>query len=66
MIYYAGVKFNGFGHFKGLLEPNPLLLPLNLIGELSKPISLSFRPFGNILGGAVIMSLLYDFLGYVK
>lgn len=65
MIYYAGVKFNGFGYFKGLLEPNPLLLPLNLIGELAKPVSLSFRPFGNILGGAVIMKLLYDFLAYL-
>ncbi|MDK2586904.1 F0F1 ATP synthase subunit A [Romboutsia sedimentorum] len=66
MIYYAGVKFNGFGFFKGLLEPMPLLLPLNLIGELAKPISLSFRPFGNILGGSVIMKLLYDFLAYVS
>ncbi|MDK2564797.1 F0F1 ATP synthase subunit A [Romboutsia sedimentorum] len=66
MIYYAGVKFNGFGFFKGLLEPIPFLLPLNLIGELAKPISLSFRPFGNILGGSVIMKLLYDFLGYVS
>jgi F-type H+-transporting ATPase subunit a len=66
MIYYAGVKFNGFGFFKELLEPMPLLLPLNLIGELAKPISLSFRPFGNILGGSVIMALLYDFLGYVS
>lgn len=66
MIYYAGVKFNGPGYFKGLLEPNPLLLPLNLIGELAKPVSLSFRPFGNILGGAVIMALLYDFLGYLS
>ncbi|MPM39153.1 ATP synthase subunit a [bioreactor metagenome] len=65
MIYYAGVKFNGFGYFKGLLEPNPVLLPLNLIGELAKPVSLSFRPFGNILGGAVIMKLLYDFLAYL-
>lgn len=66
MIYYAGVKFNGFGYFKGLLEPNPILLPLNLIGELAKPVSLSFRPFGNILGGAVIMKLLYDFLAYLS
>lgn len=66
MIYYAGIKFNGPGYFKGLLEPIPLLLPLNIIGELAKPISLSFRPFGNILGGAVIMSLLYQFLGYVS
>ena len=66
MIYFTGIKFHGFGYFKGLLEPIPFLLPLNLIGELAKPISLSFRPFGNILGGAVIMSLLYQFLGWVS
>lgn len=66
MIYYAGIKFHGVGYLKDLIEPNPLMLPLNLIGELAKPISLSFRPFGNILGGAVIMGLLYDFLGYLS
>ncbi len=66
MIYYAGVKFHGFSFFKDLIEPSPLLLPLNLIGELAKPISLSFRPFGNILGGSVIMGLLYDFLAYLS
>jgi len=66
MIYYAGIKFQGIGYFKGLLEPIPFLLPLNIIGEVAKPISLSFRPFGNILGGAVIMALLYQFLGYLS
>lgn len=66
MIYYSGIKFHGLKYFKGLLEPLPLLLPLNIIGELAKPISLSFRPFGNILGGAVIMNLLYEFLAYVS
>ncbi len=66
MIYYAGIKFQGLGYFKGLLEPIPFLLPLNIIGEIAKPISLSFRPFGNILGGAVIMGLLYQFLGYLS
>ncbi len=66
MIYYAGIKFHGLAYFKGLLEPIPFLLPLNIIGEIAKPISLSFRPFGNILGGAVIMALLYQFLGFVS
>lgn len=66
MIYYAGVKFHGLKYFKGLLEPIPFLLPLNIIGEVAKPISLSFRPFGNILGGAVIMALLYRFLGWLS
>ena len=32
---------------------------LNIIGELANPISLSFRLFGNILGGTIIMGLYY-------
>lgn len=66
MIYYAGIKASGLSYFKGLLEPIPVLLPLNIIGEFAKPISLTFRPFGNILGGAVIMALLYQFLGWLS
>ena len=48
------------------MEPVPLLLPLNIIGEIARPISLTFRPFGNILGGTVIMGLLYQFLGFIS
>ena len=66
MIYFTGIKFNGLAYFKGLLEPLPFLLPLNIIGEIAKPISLTFRPFGNILGGAVIMALIYRFLGWLS
>lgn len=66
MIYATGVRYKGLAHFKELLEPTPIMAPLNIIGELARPISLSFRPFGNILGGAIIMSLLYKFLGFVS
>lgn len=59
MIHGYGVKAKGLGYFKGFLEPMPLLLPLNIIGELATPISLSFRLFGNILGGTIIMGLYY-------
>jgi F-type H+-transporting ATPase subunit a len=59
MIHGYGVKSKGLGYFKGFLEPMPFLLPLNIIGELATPISLSFRLFGNILGGTIIMGLYY-------
>ena len=64
MIYVMGVKFKGMAYFKELLEPTPLMAPLNIIGEFARPISLSFRPFGNILGGSIIMSLFYQMLEY--
>lgn len=66
MIYAMGIKFQGMKYFKGLLEPTPLMAPLNIIGEIARPISLSFRPFGNILGGSIIMALLYKLLGYIS
>ena len=60
MIHFFGMKSKGVGQYlKGFLDPIPLLLPLNVIGELATPISLSFRLFGNIVGGVIIMSLLY-------
>ncbi|AOY75578.1 F0F1 ATP synthase subunit A [Clostridium formicaceticum] len=60
LIHGSGVKRKGLGtYLKGFLEPFPLLLPMNIIGELATPISLSFRLFGNIIGGVIIMSLLY-------
>lgn len=66
LIYYGGIKDKGLGYLKGFLDPIPLMLPMNIVSEIARPISLSFRPFGNILGGAVIMSLIYQFLGWLS
>lgn len=52
------------GYLKGYTEPIALLTPLNVIGDLANPVSLSFRLFGNIMGGGIIMALLYSALGY--
>lgn len=56
-----GIKSKGIGNWaKGLTEPMWPLTPLNVIGELANPVSLSFRLFGNILGGTIIMGLYYN------
>ena len=34
------------------------MAPLNVVGELAKVVSISFRLFGNILGGAIIISVV--------
>lgn len=62
---YYGLRSKGVGYLKGFIEPFPLLLPLNIIGEIANPISLSFRLFGNIVGGVIIMGLLYSVLPIV-
>ena len=62
----SGIKTKGIGGYlyDTYLGDFPFLLPLNITGELAKPISLSFRLFGNILSGGIIMSLVYQALGW--
>lgn len=62
MINYCGIKKNKIKHFTSLFEPYVLLFPINLIGELAVPLSLSLRLFGNVLSGTVMMGLLYGML----
>lgn len=53
-----GIKMHGLKNYlKEFLEPFSIMLPINIIGHFSKIISISFRLFGNIFGGAVIMEL---------
>ena len=62
-VQFMNIKYNGFkGWLKGFVEPVPFLLPINIVGEIANPISMSFRHFGNIAAGMVITSLLYGAL----
>lgn len=62
LIQYNNIKYNKFGAFTGLFQPLPFLFPINLIGEIATPFSLSLRLFGNVLSGTVIMGLIYGLL----
>jgi F-type H+-transporting ATPase subunit a len=64
LVEYYAIKNRGFlGFLKHFLEPFPILAPINLIEELSKPVTLSFRLFGNILAGEVMLLVLAFFGG---
>jgi len=65
IVQYQGIKNHGVGHFTGLFKPLPVLFPINLIGEVANPVSLSFRLMGNLLAGTIIMGLIYALLPYV-
>ena len=58
LIQVMGVMYNS-KYIKNFFEPNPIFFPLNMIGELARPVSLSFRLFGNILAGMIIISLFH-------
>lgn len=65
-ITFMLIQFNSIrsrtlkGHFKHMMQPYPFMFPLKIIEEVSFPISLSFRLFGNILGGMIVMALIFS------
>jgi F-type H+-transporting ATPase subunit a len=59
LLHVMAMKNRGRAHIKALMQPIFLFLPINLIGELARPVSLSFRLFGNIFSGLILTSLIY-------
>jgi F-type H+-transporting ATPase subunit a len=61
------IKVHGLiAYLKEFTQPFFILLPLNVIGEFAKIASMSFRLFGNILGGAIIFLILINGLSAYK
>ena len=56
--FYAGIRKKGLGYFKRYVEPAVFLLPINVLEDFSKPLSLSFRLFGNILADELVVGVL--------
>jgi len=64
IAHYAGIKSKGFRtYIKEYFQPIFFMMPLNVIGELAKIVSISFRLFGNIMGGSIII-LVVSYLTY--
>jgi F-type H+-transporting ATPase subunit a len=67
LIQYNGFKTMGFaGKIKHMSDPYPFMFPMKVIEEISFPVSLGFRLFGNILGGVIIMELIFNGLGWLS
>ena len=56
--FYAGLSKKGLGYFKRYVNPIPLLLPINILEDFTKPLSLSFRLFGNVLADELTVTVL--------
>jgi F-type H+-transporting ATPase subunit a len=64
IINIYGIKSKGvIGRIKSLAEPTPVVFPIRIITDMAVPVSLACRLFGNMLGGLVVMDLLYSALG---
>jgi F-type H+-transporting ATPase subunit a len=56
--FYAGLSKKGLGYFAGYIQPIPVLLPIKILEDFTKPLSLSFRLFGNILADELVVGVL--------
>lgn len=56
--FYAGFSKRGLGYVAKYIQPTPILLPINILEDFTKPLSLSFRLFGNILADELVVGVL--------
>ena len=62
-IYY-GVRANGIGgYLKTFAEPSWAMIPLNLVEQISRTLSLTVRLFGNVMSGVFIIGILLTLAG---
>ena len=65
-MHVTGIRKKGFrGYYHHLLTPSPIMLPINIIEELAKPLTLALRLFGNIFSGVIMVSLIALFPAYI-
>ena len=71
LMTFSIITFQKFKHqhvsgvLKGLCDPWPIWAPINLIGDVAIPVSMSLRLFANVLSGVVIEALVYTLLSKI-
>ncbi len=64
LINYYGIRQKGIsGRLKSMAQPTPIIFPIKVLSDIATPVSLACRLFGNMLGGMIVMELLYYALG---
>jgi F-type H+-transporting ATPase subunit a len=62
MTHVVGVRVHGIKYFKQFMGPvwwlTPLMMPIEIISHLSRPLSLSVRLFGNIMGEDIVLTVV--------
>jgi len=66
VAYFGGGLFRkGLGYFARYVKPTPILLPINVLEDFTKPLSLSFRLFGNVLADELTVAVLTFLVPFV-
>lgn len=58
-----GFQAQGWRYVKHYIEPNPLMLPFNIVGEASRTLALALRLFGNIASGELVIGIIVSLAG---
>ena len=65
-VPFYGIRGRGLrGYLRTYLDPTPMMLPFNLISELSRTLALAVRLFGNMMSGAMILGILLTITPFV-
>jgi len=63
-VHFFGIRIQGLvPYLKGYLEPNPALLPLNILSEITRSFSLAIRLFGNIMSDDLVLAIILALAG---
>jgi F-type H+-transporting ATPase subunit a len=66
LMHVTGVRKRGFkGYYHHLVTPSIAMLPINIIEEIVRPVTLALRLFGNIFSGTIMVSLIALFPAYI-
>ena len=62
---YYGIRAQGFwGYLKTYAYPMPLMIPFNIIGDLSRTVAMAVRLFGNILSGTMVGGIVISIVPF--
>jgi F-type H+-transporting ATPase subunit a len=65
-VPYFGIEKTGFmGYLKSYIQPTVIMLPFNIIGEISRTLALTIRLFGNIMSGGLVVAVLLSIAPFI-
>jgi len=65
-VPFFGIAESGWGgYLKSYLKPTVLMLPFNIVSEISRTLSLAVRLFGNIMSGTMILGILLGIAPFI-
>jgi len=66
LMHVTGIRKKGLrGYYHHLVTPSWVMLPINIIEELVRPVTLALRLFGNIFSGTIMVSLIALFPAFI-